>query len=299
MNRYAIFVDAGYLTAQAIKILAGKRATRAELRVPDPVALVSELRKVAEEALGNRNCLRTYWYDGIGSSSMTPEQVIIASLPDVQFRGGTIHNSRQKGVDSRIVHDLFELASNRAISDAMVVTGDGDLAVGIEFAQRRGLRVALLSIEDLANGVAANRHTELLYLADRQVSLDREAIERLFRFEPKPAQPPSGDIVARPLSTVGSRSVGGDGVAAGVESGVQPRLVPENDPVISGLLTDVIAAVIDSVGLEALKATNSASGGVESSIDRVLLSNAQSRLGRRLTASERNAMRKEFLHTVG
>jgi uncharacterized LabA/DUF88 family protein len=147
MDRYAIFVDAGYLSSQALHILSGKpKNERSELKLQNPAALIAELTKQAQAAFGHDRILRTYWYDGV-ATSMTTEQTSIAVLPDVQFRAGTIHNRKQKGVDSRIVHDLFELASNRAIADAMVVTGDGDLAVGIEFAQRRGMRVALLSIE--------------------------------------------------------------------------------------------------------------------------------------------------------
>ena len=53
----------------------------------------------------------------------------------------------QKGVDSLIVTDMINLARNRAISDAVFVSGDEDLRVGVQQAQEFGVRVHLVGIK--------------------------------------------------------------------------------------------------------------------------------------------------------
>ena len=85
--------------------------------------------------LSGKELLRVYWYDGVMAGGLTPQQRAISELPDVNFRGGLVNSKgQQKGVDSLIVMDLFELASNRAVTDAALVTGDSDLAIGIDLA---------------------------------------------------------------------------------------------------------------------------------------------------------------------
>ncbi|WP_051929187.1 NYN domain-containing protein [Thermopetrobacter sp. TC1] len=58
-----------------------------------------------------------------------------------------MHNGSKKGVDSLIVTDLITLAQNKAISDAILLSGDEDLRVGVQMAQIYGVRVHLLGIE--------------------------------------------------------------------------------------------------------------------------------------------------------
>lgn len=52
----------------------------------------------------------------------------------------------QKGVDSLIVTDMIALARNRAISDAVLMSGDEDLRVGVQQAQELGVRAGCLGI---------------------------------------------------------------------------------------------------------------------------------------------------------
>ena len=54
---------------------------------------------------------------------------------------------QQKGVDSLIIMDLIELARNHAISEAVLLSGDEDLRVGVQLAQSFGVRVHLLGVE--------------------------------------------------------------------------------------------------------------------------------------------------------
>lgn len=158
MNRFVVMVDAGYLLRQAIEIVSNKASTsRAELDINDPVGLIKALldKSIATLNLTGKELLRVYWYDGVMPNGFTPQQRSLVNVDDVQFRAGTINGrGQQKGVDSLIVTDLIELTSHHAICDAVLVTGDSDLAVGIEVAQKRGVRIAVLGVEDLAAGVA-------------------------------------------------------------------------------------------------------------------------------------------------
>jgi uncharacterized LabA/DUF88 family protein len=131
------------------------------LEIHDPEGIVSVLVKKAETVLRNNNLLRVYWYDGV-RGALSSEHKKITDIDDVQLRAGTINgNGQQKGVDSLIVTDLVELAANHAIEDALVVTGDSDLAVGILIAQKRGVRVAVPGLEEKSLGVLYKQSFEL------------------------------------------------------------------------------------------------------------------------------------------
>jgi hypothetical protein len=61
--------------------------------------------------------------------------------------GSLNQQGQQKGVDALIVTDLITLARNRAMADAVLVTGDEDIRVGVQQAQELGVRVHLVGIE--------------------------------------------------------------------------------------------------------------------------------------------------------
>jgi uncharacterized LabA/DUF88 family protein len=151
MNRYVLMVDAGYLLRQAIEVVSGKASTsRTDLEISNPAGLIQVLLDKSKETLdlSSKELLRVYWYDGVLPNGFTPQQKSVVKVNDVQFRAGTVNRrGQQKGVDSLIVTDLIELASHHAICDAVLVTGDSDLAVGIEISQKRGVRVAVLGVE--------------------------------------------------------------------------------------------------------------------------------------------------------
>ena len=139
MHRYVVMVDAGYLLRQSIEIVSQRASTkRADLEINDPAGLIKVLLSKASTALdlSDKELLRVYWYDGVFSSGLSPQQRALVEVDDVQFRAGTVNGKgQQKGVDSLIVTDLIELTTHHAVCDAVLVTGDGDLAVGIEIAQ--------------------------------------------------------------------------------------------------------------------------------------------------------------------
>lgn len=147
MDRIAVFVDAGYLFAQGSAALTGSKKPRTSI-ILDTVKAINSLKALAQEKGADCKLLRIYWYDGaIGVPRPTTDQAALASLDDVKLRLGFVNSSgQQKGVDSLIVTDLIELARLKSISDALLLSGDEDVRVGVQIAQNYGVRVHLLGI---------------------------------------------------------------------------------------------------------------------------------------------------------
>jgi uncharacterized LabA/DUF88 family protein len=146
MNRVEICIDAGYLYAQGSVALTGTKQRR-EILVLEPEKMFVELRSIAASKSNGSSLLRIYWYDGALGLRPTLEQEQLAHCDDVKVRLGFINSSgQQKGVDSLIVTDLIELARLGAISDAVLLSGDEDVRVGVQIAQSYGVRVHLLGI---------------------------------------------------------------------------------------------------------------------------------------------------------
>lgn len=188
MNRFVVMVDAGYLLRQAIEIVSNRTSTsRADLAISDPAGLIKTLLDKARATLdlSGKELLRVYWYDGVMANGFTPQQRSLVNVDDLQFRAGTINGrGQQKGVDSLIVTDLIELTSHHAICDAVLVTGDSDLAVGIEVSQKRGVRIAVLGVEDLSTGVAHHQSFEITSRADRVGMLGQAELSQVLRYAP-------------------------------------------------------------------------------------------------------------------
>jgi uncharacterized LabA/DUF88 family protein len=145
MDRAGIFVDAGYLFAQGSVLLAGRKLRRSETRLDEAKALAF-FEGVAKACTG-LPLLRIYWYDGTDSGP-TAAHVSLAYQPNVKMRLGIVNAfGEQKGVDSLIVTDLINLSRNGAMSDAILLTGDEDIRVGVQQAQEFGVRVHLVGLE--------------------------------------------------------------------------------------------------------------------------------------------------------
>ena len=147
LMRSAIFVDAGYLYAQGSVAIAGKKLNWARITLNLPQT-VDRLRNASTVKTGHESLLRIYWYDGLYRGQLSPDQQALAYMDDVKLRLGTVNQTgQQKGVDSLIVTDLVELARNHAITDAVLLSGDEDLRIGVQIAQSFGVRVHLIGIE--------------------------------------------------------------------------------------------------------------------------------------------------------
>lgn len=144
MNRVAVFVDAGYLFAQGSALVTGQKRPRSEVDI-DLDRVLNALEELACRLSGVQ-LLRIYWYDGTATGP-TPQHVAVAYKPRVKLRLGFVNTvGEQKGVDSLIVTDMIMLARNGAMSDAVLLSGDEDLRVGVQQAQELGVRVHLLGI---------------------------------------------------------------------------------------------------------------------------------------------------------
>ncbi|MFF7180564.1 NYN domain-containing protein [Streptomyces sp. NPDC008121] len=180
MDRCVVLVDAGYLLGAAASLLAGEPA-RSRITV-DHAALIQGLRDRAE-ADTEQPLLRIYWFDGAPDRVPQPEHRRLRVMPRVTVRLGALTRSdgrwAQKGVDAAMHAELTELARNRACSDVVLVTGDGDLLPGLMSAKEHGVAVHLWAVQ-AADG-DYNQSEDLVAEADERRVLDRAWITRAVR----------------------------------------------------------------------------------------------------------------------
>src|SRR5690348_4381482 len=143
VDRCALFVDAGYVLGDGAMAVHGTR--NRESVSWDYAGLLQVLKNVAREHTG-LPLLRCYWYEATVEGSRSDERDTLSDLPGVKLRLGRMRPGRREGVESEIHRDLTTLARNRAISDALVVSTDEDLAQVIADVQDLGIRVVLVHI---------------------------------------------------------------------------------------------------------------------------------------------------------
>ncbi|MGW0546505.1 NYN domain-containing protein [Streptomyces altiplanensis] len=180
VDRCVVLVDAGYLLGAAASLLAGEPA-RSRITV-DHTALIQGLRERAE-ADTQQPLLRIYWFDGAPDRVPQPEHRRLRVMPRVTVRLGALTRSdgrwAQKGVDAAMHAELTELARNRACSDIVLVTGDGDLLPGLMSAKEHGVAVHLWAVQ-AADG-DYNQSEDLVAEADERRVLDRVWITKAVR----------------------------------------------------------------------------------------------------------------------
>ncbi len=179
MDRTAVFVDAGYVFASGSRALVGDKLSRSQLHL-DHEAVLKLLGALVAE-LSGLPLLRIYWYDG-ASTGPNAAHVALAYRPNVKLRLGQVDaRGQQQGVDSLLVGDLVTLAKNRALCDAILLTGDDDLRGGVEQAQELGVRVHLVGIPPARENQAA----ALVQAADSVRELTHDELQSFFRLAPK------------------------------------------------------------------------------------------------------------------
>ncbi|MFF3330774.1 NYN domain-containing protein [Streptomyces sp. NPDC002888] len=206
MDRCIVLVDAGYLLGAAASLLAGE-PSRSRITV-EHAALIQGLREQAESDT-QRPLLRIYWFDGAPDRVPQPEHRRLRVMPRVTVRLGALTRSdgrwAQKGVDAAMHAELTELARNRACSDIVLVTGDGDLLPGMMAAKEHGVAVHLWAVQ-AADG-DYNQSEDLVAEADERRVLDRAWITKAVRAKdlggicaPPPApRPEIAAILSAPL----------------------------------------------------------------------------------------------------
>ncbi|MDP5311369.1 MULTISPECIES: NYN domain-containing protein [Streptomyces] len=207
VDRCVVLVDAGYLLGAAASLLAGEPA-RSRITV-DHAALIQGLRERAE-ADTEQPLLRIYWFDGAPDRVPQPEHRRLRVMSRVTVRLGALTRSdgrwAQKGVDAAMHAELTELARNRACSDVVLVTGDGDLLPGLMSAKEHGVAVHLWAVQ-AADG-DYNQSEDLVAEADERRVLDRAWITRAVQAKetggscappPAPRNPEIAAILSAPL----------------------------------------------------------------------------------------------------
>jgi len=147
MGQFAIFIDAGYFWKQAGYVLYGTHAVRREDVRIDYTALRKQILSVQTQFAQDR-LLRVYWYDSPPvQGGKSASHHAIGKLDDFKLRLGIRSGDhKQKAVDGLIIADIIGLAQSKAITGAILLSGDADLTPGVIAAQGLGIRVHLLSM---------------------------------------------------------------------------------------------------------------------------------------------------------
>lgn len=284
MERVAVFVDAGYLFAQGSTALSGSKKARVDLVFGARTA-VDELKAFAASKAPNCSLLRIYWYDGaVSGTQPTSEQSQIAGLDDVKLRLGFINSlGQQKGVDSLIVTDLIELARQKAICDAILLSGDEDVRVGVQIAQNYGVRLHLLGI---APARGSQSH-QLMQEADTTSVWDKETVSNFLSL-----RTPTAAIALTPPKA-DTTSAGIEPVAASSTSGSSPSC----DPKVTAAV-DAFVASLEQTDIRAIQVFWQSNRGVPSDFDRKMLAQSRDALGKELDIAEKKQMRTYFRERV-
>ncbi|MBV2355651.1 NYN domain-containing protein [Streptomyces sp. J2-1] len=225
MDRCIVLVDAGYLLGAAASLLAGE-PSRSRITV-DHAALIQGLRERAE-AETQQPLLRIYWFDGAPDRVPQPEHRRLRVMPRVTVRLGALTRSdgrwAQKGVDAAMHAELTELARNRACSDVVLVTGDGDLLPGMMAAKEHGVAVHLWAVQ-AADG-DYNQSEDLVAEADERRVLDRAWITQAVR-----AKEHAGVCAPPPVPRPEIAAILSAPLPESAPSSARPAEHPEDEPV--------------------------------------------------------------------
>lgn len=271
MDRVAVFVDAGYLFAQGSVVLTGAKRPRRDITL-DAEAAVAAFRKLASSKAKSCQLLRIYWYDGVLSGhGPTTDQIALAHMDDVKLRLGIVNSScEQKEVDSLLVTDLIELARLKAISEGVLLAGDGDLRVGVQIAQNYGVRIHVVGIHP-ARG---SQSPHLLQEADTTSEWKAQDVDAFLTVRSQDA----------------SLSRAKHEAAASMDA---PEQTAQSGDDISAVVSEFVASLQPSE-IEGVLAHWRTQRSIPADLDRKLLPKCAAVLGRALTQDEVRFMRRAF-----
>jgi hypothetical protein len=273
VDRTGVFVDAGYLFAAGSILLCGRKLRRGEIRLTN-AAFLNFIRERAATLTG-LPLLRVYWYDGTDGPP-TPRHIALAYESDVKLRLGLVNRQgAQKGVDSLIVTDLINLARNRAMASAVLLTGDEDIRVGVLQAQEYGVRVHLVGITAPPGG-EGNQAALLRQEADHVCDMTRGELQGFMTCRPSETSPESPALGASPE-----------------EGG--PHAPAELPPVPGEKVDEIVEAALGQMDSEAI--TQVATAGrysIPPHLDGLLLTTASRLLGGPIPAATKKPLRARF-----
>lgn len=280
MNRVVVLVDAGYFWVQVGHVLHGTKSQRDTIQI-DYAALRQELLEQTAAQFPNSDLLRVCWYDGPGpNGTKSTSHFAIDELDDFKLRLGTRNSSgNQKAVDGLIIADLISLAQSKAVSSAILVSGDADLTPGVTAAQSLGIRVHLLSI-----GPTSATSPMLRSEVDFKANLADATVEK---FASKAVAIAVACNTTEPTPATTSAPA-----AAEAPAQVTTTAAAERD-----VLGEAATTVFESVGgKDKVELTN---GMLPKKIDAQLLKKASKLYGRELSEDEKRSLRKRFRALLG
>jgi uncharacterized LabA/DUF88 family protein len=278
VSKVAVFIDAGYFWVQTVNVIHGCKKVR-ESVVVDYNMLRLEMLAQVKIQFPNTEFLRVYWYDGPGPhGAKADSHRAIEELNDFKLKLGTRNGAgEQKAVDGLIIADMIGLSQSKAITSALVVSGDADLAPGVMASQSLGIRVHLLSMG------TTNATSRILWAeADFKAHWD-DAIVKKF------TQAATVTATSAPQLAVAAKA------AQRTKTSVS---VPDASGATDDALLDEIAAETHHRLTTVQAAQLSSSGNVPREIDGILLGIARRKLKRVLTDEERRLLRAEFKRRI-
>jgi hypothetical protein len=220
VDRCALFVDASYVLADGAMAVHGTH--RRESVSWDYPGLLQLLGNLAMER-ANLPLLRCYWYEATVEGRRSADHDTLADLPGVKLRVAKMRPGHREGVEGEIHRDLTTLARNKAVSDAMVISAEEDLAQVIADVQDMGMRVTLLQIVGEGNGTAPRAlRQECDDIVEISAAHLRPYVELISGAEPPRSDESDGTLVALRPALNGN----GNAPALGQNAYPQPRAVP-------------------------------------------------------------------------
>ena len=211
MDRCALFVDAGYVLADGAMAVHGTR--RRESVSWDYGGLLQLLASQAMER-SRLPLLRCYWYETTAEGQRSEDHEALADLPGVKLRVAKMWPGRREG--SELQRDLTTLARNKAVSDAMVVSAEENLAQVISDVQEMGMRVTLLNIAVDGNAtVSRTLRQECDDIVEISSAQLRPYVELIPGAEPPRADERDATLVALRPGTNGNANGNGNGNGRG------------------------------------------------------------------------------------
>ncbi len=176
LDRYAIFIDAGYLYASGgALVLDTSDRNRIQL---DTQTFLNRIRETIDKDFPHSgDFLRVYWYDAAPNAVPQMEHERLAAHSGVKVRLGRLTRNGQKGVDSLVLRDMMRLSGEHAICTAFLLAGDEDLRQGVIEAQDYGVKVVLLGIQPT---FGQNQATSLVHEADDARTFTYEELQDCF-----------------------------------------------------------------------------------------------------------------------
>jgi NYN domain len=284
----AVFVDAGYLFAQGSTALSGSKKPRTDVKLNE-TAVMAELTRAAQAKSPGCSLLRVYWYDGALSPRLALEHSVLAHMDYIKLRLGFVTGrGQQKGVDSLIVTDLIDLARNRAITDAVMLSGDEDIRIGVQIAQSFGVRVHLV-------GIAPSRGSQSMQLlreSDTTTEWDAATVSKFLSIRAPAATAAAAALSVATIPILGTVPVP-PLAASPVSSALPATVTAALDPIIRAMV-----ATLDSSDITALKTLWLTSRSVPREFDGKLLARSRAELGRDLAPDEKRHVRSRFTTLV-